>query len=263
MTDFYAVESDGVTVRAWSIQRLPFEPKGWLLDYREELRRGLRSLVHADGARLRAVYSSPDQEFSDVENVLLYNVGTGSYRHLTTEGLEISRTKSPDAHHHVTYELSTSAAPQVPKADVLAEVALDDFPDDSEKAGSWWASMRSRLVRHSTEISSEFTIDVEVRGGMAPFVSLIKPALDGMVSALHVHDGTCAAHVQEALARYGDPAQLWSILNDPRDAILGRRVLVRPHGTGIAWNPADDRCAGFTVLPVGDGPRLSMKVRAA
>lgn len=64
MSDFYGVESDGIAVRAWSSQRLPYEPKGWLLDYREDLRRELRSLVHVDGAHLRAEYSSPDQAFS-------------------------------------------------------------------------------------------------------------------------------------------------------------------------------------------------------
>lgn len=263
MGDFYGVESDGAAVRAWSIQRLPYEPKGWLLDYREELRRQLRSLVPVDGARLRAKYSSPDQEFSDLENVLLYNVGAGSYRHLTSGGLEVLRTKSPDARHYVTYELSTAMAPELPGGDVVAEVTLDEFPDDREKVGSWWALMRSRLVTHSAEVGTEFIVDVAVRGAMSPFVSLIKPALDRLVSALHVHDGTYAEHVQGALARYGDPAQLWSVLIDPRDAILGRRVLARPHGAGIAWNPADDRCAGFTVIPVADGPRLAMRVRSA
>lgn len=263
MSDFYGVESDGVAVRGWSTQRLPYEPKGWLLEYREELRDNLRSLVHDDGAHLRAEYATPDADFADVENVLLYNVGTGCYRHLTAGGLEVIRSESPDIRHHVTYELLRSASPQLPQGDVVAVVELDEFPIDRERPGSWWASMRSRLVTHSTSIEAEFTIDVEVRGELVPFISLIKPALDGLVSALHVHDGTAAEHCKRALARYGDPDHLWALLNNPSTAVLGRRCLLRPHGAGVAWNPADDRCAGFTVMPVGHGPRLSATVRSS
>src|SRR5690349_13545324 len=59
----YGVRVTDDAVVAWSVRRLPFEPKGWLKDYRDELRVALRSLSWAAGTHLRAAYASPDREF--------------------------------------------------------------------------------------------------------------------------------------------------------------------------------------------------------
>ena len=39
----YSVTGTDTYVEAWSTTRLPFEPKGWLLEYRSDLRRALRA----------------------------------------------------------------------------------------------------------------------------------------------------------------------------------------------------------------------------
>jgi hypothetical protein len=70
----YEITSDSESVEIWLATRLPFEPKGKLLEARNELRAHLRKLVSGPGTILSAVYTSQDDYRFDVENVLIYNV---------------------------------------------------------------------------------------------------------------------------------------------------------------------------------------------
>lgn len=79
----YRVISDQGCVYSWSTVRLPFEPRGPLLAYRNELRSALQDLRATASEGLVATYATPDREFADVENVALYNVGAGAFSHLT------------------------------------------------------------------------------------------------------------------------------------------------------------------------------------
>lgn len=263
MSDSYGLEAAGAAVRAWSTQRLPFEPRGWLKDYRDELRVALRSMSPIGGALLHAEYASPDREFADVENVLLYNVGAGSYRHLAGSGLLVSRIQSPDALHRVSYRLIQHFPSEIFSGSTVASVSLEEFPSLPDKATSWWAAIRDKVSISSHEITPEYTVEVHVRGAVPRLVALVKPMLDGLISALHSHDGSNADHIRNALARFGEPAQLWSLLVDPSTSVLGRRVLVRPHGPGIAWNPADERCSAFSIMPTVDASAFNAVVRSA
>jgi hypothetical protein len=83
----FAVIGDESGVDAWSTARLPSEPKGWLLELRNELRRSLRAMRATTSNVLYGEYAAPEPAFVDLENVLLYNVGSGCYSHLTTKGL--------------------------------------------------------------------------------------------------------------------------------------------------------------------------------
>jgi hypothetical protein len=262
VSEFYGIRVEPHAIHGWSTRRLPFEPTGWLKDYREALRQALRSLPPVEGTHLRAVYASPRPELVDVENVLLYNVGSGNYHHLTRSGLEVLRTVSADALHHVTYQLTTRSAAELSVGEVLASVSLDALPEDRDKPGSWWAAMRSRMTTPGGEPEAGYTVDILVTHQTSSFVSAVKPMLDGLISSLHVHDGSHRDHLLAALARYGDPAELWALLNDPTTSVLGRRTLVRPHGRGIAWNPADDLCSGFRIMHSARGPLLTARVHS-
>lgn len=89
----YAVFASDRGVAAWSTARLPFEPKGWLRDYRHELQAAVRAMSPTPTSYLVAEYAAPEAAFVDLENVLLYNVGSGCYSHLTTQGLLCRRTQ--------------------------------------------------------------------------------------------------------------------------------------------------------------------------
>lgn len=57
--------------------RLPYQPRGWLRDFRRELGTACRTLVAGPPQILHATYSSEDRSLVDLENALTYNLGTG------------------------------------------------------------------------------------------------------------------------------------------------------------------------------------------
>ena len=68
----YLVRADHRLVELWSNTRLQFEPKGWQLDMRAELRDALAAMAPCPDKILHATYGAVDTgEFIDVENVLL------------------------------------------------------------------------------------------------------------------------------------------------------------------------------------------------
>lgn len=83
MTEPWAVIGDAKSVTAWSRNRLAFEPRGVMLEFRATLRAALKALDAVRGAGLIATYFSPNEESVDVENVALYNVDASTYGHLT------------------------------------------------------------------------------------------------------------------------------------------------------------------------------------
>lgn len=83
-------KDNGNSVELWSAVRLPFEPKGWLLEMRNSLKLAIRD-IRGNSTILNAIYSSNKREFVDVENVLIYNVGTAAFRHLCDKGLRFER----------------------------------------------------------------------------------------------------------------------------------------------------------------------------
>jgi hypothetical protein len=94
-----------------------------------------------------------------------------------------------------------------------------------------------------------FLINLQITDTQQPsagsVASIVKPALDGIISAYHGHegsDGLAEAQRLEA-AGIGTAETLQKHLLDQRWAALGARRLVKPFGTkGVQWNPADEFC---------------------
>jgi hypothetical protein len=90
-----------------------------------------------------------------------------------------------------------------------------------------------------------------------------KSMLDGLVSALHCHDGSNPDVLRPRLTASGDPSEMWHMLCDSSTAVLGRRTLIRAPGSRLAWNPADHLCTAFRVRVRSGGTRgISAVVRA-
>jgi hypothetical protein len=91
------IDDEDRTVEAWSTSRLPFEPKGWLLELRAELRTALKRVRSRDGRVLSALYGSPISGYCDAENILIYNVGASHMAAASVSGLRVERSyRSPD-----------------------------------------------------------------------------------------------------------------------------------------------------------------------
>ena len=99
---FEVVTPEPGVVDAWSMRRLPFEPSGWLVDFRSQLATACRRLIADQDQVLHAIYSSAVHELGDIENVLTYNLGTGAIRRAATYGLILERSfvAERDFRHH-------------------------------------------------------------------------------------------------------------------------------------------------------------------
>ncbi|MDN5859460.1 MAG: hypothetical protein L0H84_12635 [Pseudonocardia sp.] len=164
-------------VEAWSIKRLPFEPAGWLVDFRRQLAAACRGLVAAPGQILHAAYSSPDRGRCDVENVLTYNLGTAAIRAAASYGLVLERrfTAERGLPHHYRYEVAPATRAWTgwlegqPLGTLRFTAELPTF--SSAKAGAWWLP-----ARHGD-------LTVQAPSQAAPEAYLVRLTID------HQHNG--------------------------------------------------------------------------
>src|SRR5947207_836964 len=77
----YQVTSSDKAVQVWSAVRPPFEPKGWLMDLRSEIRNALVRLSRPTD-RLYSHYASSQAGLCDVQHILFYTGRAGNCRGL-------------------------------------------------------------------------------------------------------------------------------------------------------------------------------------
>ncbi|MGW7258707.1 hypothetical protein [Streptomyces sp. NPDC054834] len=263
----YGIEATRRRVAAWSARRLPFEPNGWQRRFRDELRLALRALEPERGHGLIAEYDAPDDAFVDVENVLLYNIGAGSYGHLLGPGLVCRRGSSTDGRHHVRYTLASSIPDPDPEATVvIGGIDADLGAQLPRSPGEWWMRLRPRTTTRTgrpaaNRVADSFVLDLSVAGPDLPgrrAAGTVKALINGVVSCFHAHDGSESDVLLPRLTSL-ECDDAWGLVCEPSSAVLGVRPLLRPHGKGIAWNPADGRCHAFRIAFVYD---TRWKVRA-
>lgn len=268
----WGIRADHRRAEAWSTTRLQFEPKGWQIEYRDALRRALKELEPADGSVLHGNYATPDHDFVDLENVLLYNVGSGAYSHLLAEGLHLRRIRSPDDRHRLSYEMD-APTPRTPESGtVLAKFSTQIGVGVAapRSAGTWWHHLRSAVTvpHHGALHTGEFGVDIILSGlhGGRTVAGQLKPLLDGLISALQVHTpapGVPNERTRSQLALLGDPDTLWDLLTDSSVAVLGGCSLVRPGKVNLIWNPSDHLCTEIVVrVSQAATPHIAATIRA-
>lgn len=256
-------------VELWSVRRLPFEPTGWMKELRGELQEAIRSLpVQADDI-LHATYTSSEDTFVDVENVLFYNVGTGCFAKVGSLGLRFERVfasapKSPTAlggstlHHH-RYETApqSGAFDHWERGETLASWTAPSIPLRPQPSAAFvWLRMKveGEIKTLGESISSAgFGMTVTIhqpRGKALNLPAVIKPLLDGVIAALHSHDGSALEDVSNRLAGKLATSSntVARALMDAQHACLGQRTLVHPFQQFVQWNPADDRLVAADIV---------------
>jgi hypothetical protein len=251
----YFVRIDDDVVEAWSSLRLAFEPKGWQVNFRAELRAALSGLRSpGPGEVLVAEYAAVDSgQLVDAENVLLYNVG-GPMGRLCRSGIRFERSFAPPLApglqqfaHYVRYGIGPVGAEfrSWRKTTLIADVALAFAGAIPTRPADVWWQMRQQSPRPAEAAGrpSRFAVRLLVDRPGLNIGAVIKPLIDGIVSAFHAHDGFEAPAVAARLAAagVGNPVELMRMLGDPAWAALGVRRLVRPYRSGgVQWNPADE-----------------------
>ena len=109
-TAHYKLTQTGSTLQLQSDTRIPLEPKGELLEARLKLREALKQISPEDRQILQGTYDSHINGFFDVENIVFYNIGTGTFRDASYNGLQAVRRRSLKANdksafpHQLTYQ---------------------------------------------------------------------------------------------------------------------------------------------------------------
>lgn len=259
----YELHGDHGIVECWSTHRLQFEPEGWQRDMREGIRRAVPLLDPRPGRSLHAVYSSAADDACDIENVLLYNVGPGTFAHIARTAIVLERSwrrpVCPESlldvpRHHVAYSVSADTAFRHWTAgDTLAtvEAELPLLTSSLKPASVWLAAARGLNPGLSSPPGTppRFLLDIELGAPKPPSITtVIKPLLDGLISAFHSHDTTgLRVVVPRIAAATGASADAVAQLLARQNAPLGTRRLVWPWREGVQWNPADDLCVACRV----------------
>lgn len=262
-------KDNGNSVELWSTVRLPFEPKGWLLEMRNSLKLAIRDIRSGNNTILNAIYSSNQREFVDVENVLIYNVGTVAFRHLCNKGLRFERRNaSPpeipikfneSAMHYHYYSVVDREEPSLywKKEVTLArwkDISCPPIKGENKPHFFWYAMKKGSIeVTNEHPVPSEYGIRIIIKspiGTEINLVSVIKPLLDGIISSFHMHDGTDILEIIKRLSKLvmKDESTVEDMLTSSQTAILGRRNLLHRFRQGLQWNPADDSCMIAEIL---------------
>lgn len=224
-----------------------------MLEYRSALRTALSGLDASKGRVLGASFASAETRPCDVENLLLYNVGVSTFVHLQPRRFS-SAAPSPrpcrprampgfwSTTHH--YEVTGRSGPR-PEMRVAARLPVNALRMPTT-VGQVWHDIRTAGV------------EVERPGGDDPLalrltlhrpsdgpsvLRMVKVLVDGVISALHSHDGTeldlVAARLGLRLGVASDDVS--RLLMASPTAALGPRRLLWPFRDFVQWNPADDR----------------------
>lgn len=255
--NFIITSKDKNTIELYSTERLPFEPKGWKLDMRNSLKEKLKNFS-GENVTLHATYKSMDSDFFDVENVLFYNVGAAAFRNLQLKTLQFERVyDSPesisvdnDFLHYQGYHIIKDEYPALhwKKATPLARwknIEIQHLKSNDKPHHIWLSMKHGKITVQNILASSHYGLEITLTvpvGFKINIISIMKPLLDGLISAFHHYEGEQLNIVAPRLAQYLHltDAQISSLLLDQGTSILGGRSLIQPYRQGVKWNPEDD-----------------------
>lgn len=223
------------------------------------------------GQVLHATFFGSKPVSTDVENLLLFNVG--SFAVAGRNGIRFEYgagvPQAPDgAQYRYCYRYALAprsgafAAWQQGRTLVSFDwTDLDAFNGDKKLAQVWLALARERARAEVADPArapeTPFVVTVQLRpprGRQPVWGNLVKGVVDGVVCAFHAH--TDVAVLPEVVRRLAatlpaDPVEIEKHLLDQGRAVLGVvSRLVYPYGAGVKWDPADNLCVAGELLPV-------------
>ncbi len=256
----FEIQSGIDSVQLWLERRLPFDPRGDLRNARNSLKTHISNLRLPPKSVLLAQYLSLDESFCDVENVLIYNVGPGAFAEATRTGLRFERKCAAPpvapsgqtyAHYHRYSALGLcDCADALPPNCLAFSFSLESMSSTTKPHEVWWAagntSMSSCLI-----VRGCFEIRIRLACPAPPknVASLVKPLVDGVISALHSQSVVSDGVLDRLEAATGWPKnEIRKRLIAPQAPVLGEREVVTTYRSFVKWNPADDLCTRCTVL---------------
>jgi hypothetical protein len=127
----------------------------------------------------------------------------------------------------------------------------------------WWRAFRLMDIEMCDRLGDgePFGLDIVVSIERPEYWlgSRLKGLLDGLVAAISSHDGSSREVLEPRLDDLLKSTN-WDLLTDDSQSLLPRRRLIRSHGRGLAWNPADEHCSNLNVRLERGSPEVSVTV---
>ncbi|WP_423798201.1 hypothetical protein [Neobacillus sp. SAB-20_R2A] len=245
----------------WSTERLQFEPKNWMKEMRDDLRNQLKLIAPVKEGTLYCKFCTRENDsFFDIENVLLYNVGSGSFSHISNDHIIIERSfenlsndkiaQTFNHYHLYNYTSRENINLYWEKDQTAVSWTGMQLPVLPDKPHEYWYRMKhlnltTKLPTLTNETNFGIKINLGVpKGKRVNLTGICKPLIDGIVSAFHSYFGGDLEEMADRLGRILDEEanDIRILLLEDQSAILGKREVVRRFQKGIQWNPADDFC---------------------
>jgi len=278
----YHIDSDVSRVTAWSTACIPFEPKGWRRDFRNDLRKAIARLPSRQGKVLSATYRSAISEGADVENLLIYNVFNAKLSRAAKDGLIFERFDevppdcpillSSQALCQYEYRLADDKpmSPEGQGGQVLASVSFELPARIPESPATVWyaAKLAGIVVTRGSYVNKPWGILISIRAPSSSKITcsnIVKPLIDGIASALHFHDGADIDCLGERLGvnlGFRDGTSVKALLQDDTNTLFGETNLLCRHGDNVQWNPRDEYCTYCSIKCQYDLPRTRVEVTA-
>lgn len=258
-------------VEAWTQDYIRFErlPQ-WQKLVRNEIRSHCQALKPTSEQVLHATFFGSKLVNADVENLVLYNIGT--FGTASRNGIRFEYGAStPPASSGKTYPFGYRYALTARSGDfddwrkvrTLASfdwVDLGAFAGEKKLAQTWLALAQARdrdaiTVCDPARAGTTFAVRLQVRapaGISLVWGGLVKGIFDGVICAFQAH--TDESRLAEAAARLAHhlparPQEIVEHLTDQRYAVLGAVPrLVTPYQSSVKWDPVDHMCVAGELL---------------
>jgi hypothetical protein len=263
----YFIDDSAGRLRMWSQSRMPLQPVGPMLEARARIAAVLRRNDAPSEAILSCTYSSMIAGPFDVENVLVYNIGTGAFARPSKNGLSVKRlwdypSTAPDGKQYQHFcEYRFRSAPID-----LSGIVEFEFPPTSFASifDVWWSA--TPHVPASRPHGGAYGLLIKLglpRPLMNPGHSL-KKIVDGIVVALQVDPFPESLAVDRLAAKHHVDRQAivdrLTIGGKIFSLAPGRRSVL-PYRDHVQWVPADQLCEECTLLvKVSDLPTCNVVV---
>lgn len=242
------IESNSKNFEVISSLRTVFEPKTpELIEIRDVIRKGIQGLLVGNNEILMAEFTDNTglDELYDIENVLFYNIGTGRFTPLTQNGIVFLKKGANEFDYDYSYKYSVVSIEKFNKESEKPIACFNDIIFDKRlsnyKATSFWKAFKENsdkiLIFDTINKPQEYGFLLEVKvpeGKSVNFAAVIKPLLDGLISALHESDFSN----EEANIISDKIDSTASLITENNCAVLWKRKFYK----GRAWNPADEYC---------------------
>lgn len=274
---FYDEESNFVDMK--SVERIPFEPKGWKLQMREDLKANIRKIIPDKNKILYAAYcdnASVPQKF-DLENILFYNIGTSNFSSFASNGIIFESNPYPvegplfeetNYNHYYKYMLITPEEPSsfwepVEKINQFEIKINKPFKTSYKPEFFWLTTKQANISTFKTSPEYSFLgLNLLIQGPQNSNINLtsfIKTLIDGIISAFSYLPQKPDPDLVTILKEKTKESErlLSNLLGSKENAVLGPHNVLHffNNKKSIQWNPQDDKLLFTKVTYKNSGQR--------